>query len=62
VILPESISIDASLLTPKSKVSMLGEKGIIKLTDDNDKKIIMIPKKLQQSTNKKYAVVLKITG
>lgn len=59
--LPASISIDASLLTPKSKVSMLGEKGTIKLANDNDKKTITIPKKLQQSGNKKYAVVFKIT-
>jgi alpha-L-fucosidase len=62
VILPAGISIDASLLTPKSKVSVLGKKGTIKLKNNDGKKVIMIPKKLQQSSNKKYAVVLKITG
>ena len=62
VILPASISIDASIFTSKSKVSVLGEKGTIKLKNDDGKKVIMIPKKLQQLSNKKYAVVLKITG
>ncbi len=62
VLLPAGILVDASLLTSKSEVSILGKKETLKIVNANDKKEIILPKDLQKKNDKKYAVVIKIVG
>ncbi len=61
ILLPASIPVDASLITQKTKVAILGIKGECKILNNNGKAEIIIPKQLQGSAGK-YAFVIKITG
>lgn len=61
VILPATISVDASVFGPKSKVTLQGQKGNLKWKSAGDKIEITVPKALVGKQAGSYAVVLKVT-
>jgi alpha-L-fucosidase len=62
VVLPPTISVDASIFTKKSIVTLLGQKGTLKWLPNGNKVEITIPKNFQGKTGGNYAVVLRIVN
>lgn len=61
IVLPATVPVDASLVTAKSKVSVLGMKGACKATISGDGANIILPKQLIGKAGK-YAVVFKVVS
>ncbi len=62
VVLPATLSVDASIFGKKSKVTILGQKGELKWKNTGDKVEITIPKNLTGKQVGSYATVLKVSG
>jgi hypothetical protein len=61
VSLPAEVSIDGLNVPVKSKVTLLGHKGLLKWRQEGKKLIILIPAALQDQVTGQHAVAFKIS-